>query len=218
MEGHAAMDMSVTENGSMWQRLRSPMGRTATSHAFVMDWAAIWTDIAIGLLIAGALAAWVPESFWQNFFLVDHPTLAKIWGPLVGPIVAIVSFVCSIGNVPLAAVLWNGGISFGGVIAFIFADLIVLPILNIYRKYYGVKMAGFLLLTFYVTMVAAGYAVEILFGAAGLIPSERNAKVVEASVTLNYTTVLNIIFLAFAALLVVRFVRTGGREMLKHMN
>jgi uncharacterized membrane protein YraQ (UPF0718 family) len=218
MEGHAAMDMSVTENGSMWQRLRSPMGRTATSHAFVMDWAAIWTDIALGLLIAGALGAWVPESFWQNFFLVDHPTLAKIWGPLVGPIVAIVSFVCSIGNVPLAAVLWNGGISFGGVIAFIFADLIVLPILNIYRKYYGANMAAFLLVTFYVTMVAAGYAVEILFGAAGLIPSERNAKVVEASVTLNYTTVLNIIFLAFAALLVARFVRTGGREMLRHMN
>ena len=194
------------------------MGRTATSHAFVMDWAAIWTDIAIGLLIAGALAAWVPESFWQNFFLVDHPTLAKIWGPLIGPIVAIVSFVCSIGNVPLAAVLWNGGISFGGVIAFIFADLIVLPILNIYRKYYGTRMAVFLLVTFYATMVAAGYAVEILFGAAGLIPTERNAKVVEASVTLNYTTVLNIIFLAFAALLVVRFVRTGGREMLRHMN
>jgi uncharacterized membrane protein YraQ (UPF0718 family) len=96
--------------------------------------------------------------------------------------------------------------------------LIVLPILNIYRKYYGAKMAVFLLATFYVTMGAAGYAVEILFGAAGLIPSERNAKVVEASVTLNYTTVLNIIFLAFAALLVVRFVRTGGREMLKHMN
>jgi uncharacterized membrane protein YraQ (UPF0718 family) len=218
MEGHAAMDMSVTEQGSIWQRLRSPMGRTATSHAFVMDWAAIWTDISVGLLIAGALAAWVPESFWQSFFLVDHPTLAKIWGPLVGPIVAIVSFVCSIGNVPLAAVLWNGGISFGGVIAFIFADLIVLPILNIYRKYYGLKMAGFLLVTFYVTMVAAGYAVEILFGAAGLVPSERNAKVVEASVTLNYTTVLNIIFLAFAALLVTRFVRTGGRDMLKHMN
>jgi uncharacterized membrane protein YraQ (UPF0718 family) len=218
MEGHAAMDMNVTEPGSLWQRLRSPMGRTATSHAFVMDWAAIWTDIVIGLLIAGALAAWVPESFWQNFFLVDHPTLAKIWGPLVGPIVAIVSFVCSIGNVPLAAVLWNGGISFGGVIAFIFADLIVLPILNIYRKYYGLKMAGFLLVTFYVTMVAAGYAVELIFGAAGLIPTERNAKVVEASVTLNYTTVLNIIFLVFAARLVARFIRTGGREMLKHMN
>ena len=79
----------------------------------------------------------MPESFWQGFFLVDHPVLAKLWGPLIGPLVAMLSFVCSIGNVPLAAVLWNGGISFGGVVAFIFADLIVLPILNIYRKYYG---------------------------------------------------------------------------------
>ena len=92
-------------------------------HYFVMDWAAIWKDIVAGLLIAGALAAWVPESFWQGFFLVDHPLLAKVWGPLVGPLVAMLSFVCSIGNVPLAAVLWNGGISFGGVVAFIFADL-----------------------------------------------------------------------------------------------
>ena len=110
---------------------------------------------------------------------------------------------------PLAAVLWNGGISFGGVIAFIFADLIVLPILNIYRKYYGWRMMLFLLGTFYVTMVAAGFVVEILFGALGLIPTgPRNAKVVEAHVTWNYTTVLNIVFLALAALLLWRFFRT----------
>ena len=133
MEGHAAMDMSVT-GGSIFERLTSPRGFTAISHYYVMDWASIWKDIAGGLLIAGALAAWVPNSFWQSFFLVDHPVLAKLWGPLVGPLVAMVSFVCSIGNLPLAAVLWNGGISFGGVVAFIFADLIVLPILNIYRK------------------------------------------------------------------------------------
>ena len=99
-----------------------------------------WPDIVAGLLIAGALAAWVPSEFWQRFFLVQHPVAAILWGPIVGPIVAMLSFVCSIGNVPLAAVLWNGGISFGGVIAFIFADLIVLPILNIYRKYYGGPM------------------------------------------------------------------------------
>jgi uncharacterized protein len=129
MEGHAEMDMSVTE-GSIWSRIRSSEGFTAISHYFVMDWASIWKDIGGGLLIAGALAAWVPASFWERFFLTDHPVLAAIWGPLVGPVVAVVSFVCSIGNVPLAAVLWNGGISFGGVIAFIFADLIVLPILN----------------------------------------------------------------------------------------
>jgi len=205
MEGHAGMDMSVTEGGSLWHRMTSPQGFTAISHTFLMDWAAVWKDIFGGLLIAGALAAWVPDSFWQGFFLVDHPLLAKIWGPLVGPLVAIVSFVCSIGNVPLAAVLWNGGISFGGVIAFIFADLIILPILNIYRKYYGWRMMLFLLGTFYGTMVAAGFVVELLFGGLGVIPTgPRNAKVVEAHVAWNHTTVLNIIFLALAGLLLWR--------------
>jgi len=104
------------------------------SHIFVVEWAAVLLDIAIGLLIAGAIGAWVPEGFWQSFFLVDHPLLAKLSGPLIGPFVALSSFVCSIGNVPLAAVLWNGGISFGGVVSFIFADLLILPILVIYRK------------------------------------------------------------------------------------
>jgi uncharacterized membrane protein YraQ (UPF0718 family) len=217
MEGHAEMDMSVTE-GSLLARVTSARGFTAISHYYVMDWASIWKDIAAGLLIAGALAAWVPESFWQSFFLVDHPTLAKIWGPLIGPVVAMLSFVCSIGNVPLAAVLWNGGISFGGVAAFIFADLIVLPILNIYRKYYGRRMSLFLLGIFYVSMVAAGLIVEVLFQAFGLVPDERNARVVEASVTWNVTTFLNILFLALSAVLVARFLRTGGPRMLRMMN
>ncbi len=128
-----------------------------------------------------------------------------------------VSFVCSIGNVPLAAVLWNGGISFGGVVAFIFADLIVLPVLDIYRRYYGPGMAGFLLASFYATMVAAGLVVELLFGALGLVPDERTARVVEASVTWNYTTALDLVFLALAAVLVTRFARTGGPAMLRMM-
>jgi uncharacterized membrane protein YraQ (UPF0718 family) len=216
MEGHAEMDMSMT-GGSFLERLTSARGFTAISHYYVMDWASIWKDIAGGLLIAGALAAWVPESFWQSFFLVDHPVLAKVWGPLVGPIVAMLSFVCSIGNVPLAAVLWNGGISFGGVVSFIFADLIVLPILNIYRKYYGPRVSMYLLVTFYATMVVAGLVVETLFGILGLVPDQRNAKVVEASVTWNYTTLLNIAFLALTVVLVVRFLRTGGPAMLRMM-
>jgi uncharacterized protein len=149
--------------------------------------------------------------------LEGDPLLAAVWGPLVGPLVAILSFVCSIGNVPLAAVLWNGGISFGGVMAFIFADLIVLPILNIYRKYYGWRMSLFLLATFYAAMVVAGLAVELVFGLLGLIPDEHNARVVEASIQLNYTTVLNIVFLILAAVLVWRFLRTGGPGMLKEM-
>src|ERR1700749_2313123 len=217
MEGHAAMDMSVQGEGSFWRRLLSREGFTSVSPVFVMEWAAILRDLILGLLIAGAIAAWVPESFWQRFFFVDHPVLSTLWGPIVGPVVAIVSFVCSIGNVPLAAVLWNGGISFGGVVAFIFADLLILPILNIYRKYYGTKMMLTLLGTFYAAMVAAGYLVELIFGAAGLIPSQRSATVMHADISWNYTTWLNIVFVALAALLVMRFVTTGGIPMLRMM-
>lgn len=216
MEGHAEMDMSVTQ-GSFWQRITSKNGFTATSHYFVMDLLAVWKDIAGGLLIAGALAAWVPKDFWKEFFLVSHPVAAKVWGPIVGPIVAVVSFVCSVGNIPLAAVLWNGGISFGGVIAFIYADLIVLPIIDIYRKYYGWKVAGLIVAVFYVAMVLAALLIELLFDLLGLIPSQRSAQIVETSISLNYTTVLNVIFLAIALLLVVRFLKTDGRKMLAHM-
>ena len=217
MEGHAEMDMSVSE-GTILQRIFSDKGLTAISHYFVMDWVSVWKDIAAGLLLAGAIAAWVPQDFWQAFFLSDHPLLAKFWGPIVGPIVAIISFVCSVGNIPLAAVLWNGGISFGGVIAFIYADLIVIPILDIYRKYYGWKMAGFILGTFYVAMATSALVIEFLFQGLGLIPQQRSAQVVEASVSFNYTTVLNIVFLIIATLLLVRFLKTGGPKMLRMMN
>src|SRR5580693_10273251 len=217
MEGHAAMDMSIQREGSFWRRLLSREGFTSVSHVFVMEWAAILRDLVLGLLIAGAIAAWVPESFWQHFFFVDHPVLSTLWGPIVGPVVAIVSFVCSIGNVPLAAVLWNGGISFGGVVAFIFADLLIIPILNIYRKYYGTAMMLTLLGTFYAAMVAAGYLVELIFGAASLIPSQRNATVMQAGISWNYTTWLNIVFLVIAALLVYRFITSGGLPMVRMM-
>src|SRR2546428_3568516 len=216
MEGHAAMDMSVS-GGTFFARLLSGRGFTAVSNYFVMDWASVWIDIVVGLLIAGALAAWVPDSFWRAFFLSNNPTLAKIEGPLVGPLVAMVSFVCSVGNVPLAAVLWRGGISFGGVVSFIFADLIILPILDIYRKYYGWKVMGYILVTFYITMAAAGYVVEFLFEALGIIPQNRNIVATTQGIQWNYTTVLNIIFLVVAAVLVIRFIRTGGLPMLKMM-
>ena len=101
MEGHAAMDMSITEEGGLWHRLRSKEALTSISHIFVMEWAAVVRDIVGGLLIAGAVAAWVPDSFWGRFFAIHHPLLSKLWGPLIGPIVSLLSFVCSIGNVPL---------------------------------------------------------------------------------------------------------------------
>ena len=216
MEGHAVMDMSIS-GGSFFSRLLSRRGFTAISNFFVMDWASVWVDIVLGLLIAGALAAWVPNSFWNAFFFSNNPTLARIEGPLVGPLVSVVSFVCSVGNVPLAAVLWRGGISFGGVVSFIFADLIILPILDIYRKYYGWRVMRYILLTFYITMAAAGYVVEFLFQALGIIPTNRNVVAISEGVQWNYTSILNIVFLLLAAILVIRFIRTGGISMLKMM-
>jgi uncharacterized protein len=218
MEGHAAMDMSVGREGSFWKRLASAEGFTSVSHNFVMEWAAVLRDIVIGLLIAGAAAAWIPESFWQGLFVTDHPVLARIWGPLIGPLVAVAAFVCSIGNVPLAAVLWNGGISFGGVVSFVFADLIIVPLIVIYAKYYGRRMAFKLTGIFYVTMVIAGYVVELVFTPLHLVPSgPRHASVGDDGISWNYTSWLNIVLLAVAAALVWRFFRTGGRAMLSMM-
>ena len=217
MEGHAAMDMSVTGGGSFWRRLASPSGFTAVAHTFVMEWAAVIRDIIIGLLIAGAAAAWIPDTFWQHLFLSDNPLAAKLWGPLVGPLVAIASFVCSIGNAPLAAVLWAGGISFGGVVSFIFADLLIIPILVIYSRYYGRRMAWFIFGTFYASMVAAGYVIEFAFQPLGLVPTTRHANIGQTAPAWNYTTWLNIIFLFLAGVLLWRFFTTGGRAMLAMM-
>jgi hypothetical protein len=216
MEGHAEMDMSV-HGGSIWQRLTSPKGITAISHYYWMDWASIWFDIALGLLLAGAAAAWVPHDIWARIFATHDPVLSKIVGPLLGPLIAVVTFVCSVGNVPLAAVLWNGGASFGGVISFIFADLIILPILDIFRRYYGLKVTAILTLIFYAAMVGAGYVVELLFGALHLVPGTRNAIVKPEAIGWDYTTFLNIVAIIASALLFWRFVRTGGPEMLRHM-
>ena len=220
MEGHAAMDMSVGGGGSVFARLRSPAGFTAVSHVYVMEWAAILRDVAIGLVAAGMLAAWVPDSWWRSLFLTHHGAWANAWGPVIGPLVAVLSFVCSVGNVPLAAVLWNGGISFGGVIAFIFADLIILPILDIYRRYYGLRMAGFLFATLTASMVAAGLVVGYLFDWLGLTPSGRHAKVENASTAFgwNITSALDVVALAVSAALVWRFFATGAGPMLRMMN
>ena len=217
MEGHAAMDMSVQDGRPFTRRLLSAEGYTSVAHVFVMEWAAILRDLVIGLLIAGGIAAWVPDSFWRAFFFTGHPLASKVWGPVIGPLVAMISFVCSIGNVPLAVVLWKGGISFGGVIAFIFADLLILPILNIYRKYYGWRTTAFLAVTFYAAMVVAGYLVELAFDVIGLTPDPSTARIPEQGISWNYTTFLNIVFLALAAALLIRFLRTGGRAMLAMM-
>ena len=217
MEGHAAMDMSVEGDAPFWRKLLSPAGFTSVSNVFVMEWAAVVRDLVIGLIIAGMLAAWVPDQFWQSLFLAHDPTGSAIIGPLIGPLVAILSFVCSIGNVPLAVVLWTGGISFGGVVAFIFADLIILPILSIYRRYYGTRTALLLGAALYATSTLAGYIVEGLFDLLGWIPSRASAHLPSGGVSWDYTSWLNIVFLLVAAVLIYRFVRTGGLPMLRMM-
>jgi uncharacterized membrane protein YraQ (UPF0718 family)/YHS domain-containing protein len=217
MEGHGEMDMSITE-GPFPRRLVSARAFTAIAHYFYMDLASLWQDLLLGFLIAGALAAWVPERFWQAFFLTDHPVLSTFWGPLVGPFISMISFVCSVGNVPLAAVLWNGGISFGGVIAFIFADLIILPIVNIHRRYYGGRMSIYLLGASYLAMALAGLLVELAFQALGIVPVHFRVTVFESLPTWNFTTFLDLGFLVLAAVLGWRFLTTGGREMLRMMS
>jgi uncharacterized protein len=216
MEGHAAMDMSL-HTGTFWQKLTSRAGLTATSHYYWMDWYSLIPDIALGLFISGILAAFVPQTFWQGFFLTGHPIAARLWGPLVGPLVAVLSFVCSVGNVPLAAVLWNGGISFGGVISFLFADLLIFPILNIYRKYYGLKVAAILAGVFYIAMAVAALIVDTIFAALHLIPAHTQLQIMHESVTWNYTTILNIAFLLISALTLIRFLKTSGPAMLREM-
>jgi hypothetical protein len=217
MEGHGEMDMSITE-GPFLRRLFSGRGLTAVSHYFYMDIASLAVDLALGFLIAGALAAWVPNSVWQSLFFTSHPAASAIWGPFIGPVIAALTFVCSVGNIPLAVVLWNGGISFGGVISFIFADLIILPILDIYRRYYGRRMMLYLLVTSYGAMVLAGLVVGGAFQLLGLVPEHHYINAFQAPPSWNYTTFLDIAALAVAGLLGWRFLRTGGREMLRAMN
>jgi uncharacterized membrane protein YraQ (UPF0718 family) len=217
MEGHGEMDMSISE-GPFVKRLLSRQAFTNISHYFFMDVHSVYIDIGAGFLIAGALAAWVPNSFWHVFFFTSNPTVNIFWGPLVGPLLSMVSFVCSVGNVPLAAVLWNGGMSFGGVISFIFADLIILPILNIYRKYYGGRASLYLLAVSYISMALAGFLIGLAFNVAGLTPAHFNVSAFQAPPAWNYTTFLDIVFVALIAVMLWRFLTTGGPEMLRMMS
>jgi len=216
MEGHGAMDMSITD-GPLLQRAFSGRALTSIAHYFFMNIYGLWTDLVLGFVIAGALGSWVSDSVWSRLFLEGHGLLSEVWGAVIGPLVAVISFVCSVGNVPLAAVLWRGGISFGGVIAFIFADLIILPVLNIYRRYYGRQVAVYLFVVSYLTMALAGLVVGLLFNVSGLTPTNRHVTVFDTAVSWNYDTFLNIAVLMLMAVLLVRFLRTGGVAMLRMM-
>jgi len=147
------------------------------------------------------MAVVVPMDVWNDVFLSGHGFWTTLENVVLGPFIAFISFVCSIGNVPMAAALWHGGISFGGVISFIFADLIALPLVLIYRKYYGTGFTVRLFATFWAVMATAGLIVEGLFSALGLVPDERPHEVVRTGFAWNYTTFLNIIFLGVLAVL-----------------
>jgi len=185
-----------------WSRkLRSKAAWSDAASYTMADITMLRTELAIGYVVAGFLAVLVPDSAWHAVFFEGHGFWTTLENVIVGPVIAIVSFVCSVGNVPLAAALWKGGISFGGVISFIFADLITLPLLVIYRKYYGTKLALRLLLWFWAVMAIAGLAVEGIFAVAGLIPDARPTDIVMTSFSWNYTTVLNLVFLGVFAYL-----------------
>jgi YHS domain-containing protein len=158
-------------------------------------------ELVIGYAAAGFLAVVVPTTVWNDVFFQGHGIWTTLENVLVGPFIAVISFVCSIGNVPMAAALWHGGISFGGVISFIFADLIAFPLLLIYRKYYGTRLTLRIFFTFWAVMAAAGLIVEVIFDGFDLIPKTRPQDIVHTGFEWNYTSVLNIVFLGVFAVL-----------------
>jgi uncharacterized membrane protein YraQ (UPF0718 family)/YHS domain-containing protein len=195
------------------RRLRSAEAWSDVAHNFRGDWQMLWKEIGIGFLLAGFIGL-LPMDVFNVLFVTDAPpALRTIENVLVGPLIAVLSFVCSIGNVPLAAVLWSGGISFSGVLAFLFADLIVLPILAIYRKYYGTAFALRITALMLIAMVLAALGVGGVFSAIGLVPATRpSADDVFGSVGLDYKLVLNVIALGVFAALFALTARRGATD------
>ena len=194
-KGHEHQTMAVV--GATWRdRLTNPHTRVMVAQNFAMEWFMLWKDLLAGFLIAGFLAAFVPGDAWKTLFLSGQPAWLQMpVNAIVGPIVAIVTFVCSIGNVPLAAILWAGGASFGGVLAFLYADLIVLPLLDVYRRYFGWRMAAYIGGIFFVTMAAAALVMDLAFSALGLVPTpNENIRAQITDFSLNYTFWLNLVF------------------------
>ena len=199
--GHDADGADGQGEGSWRTAVRTKSGWADAASYTIADLTMVRREMVIGFLVAGVLAVAVPASFWSAFFISGHGIWTSIENAVIGPFIAFISFVCSIGNVPLAAALWKGGISFGGVISFIFADLIALPLVLIYRKYYGTGLALRMLAVFWTVMAVAGLATQLIFAAAGLVPTRRPAQIVPEHLTLNYTTVLNIVFVLVFSLL-----------------
>jgi uncharacterized protein len=195
------------------ERLTSASAWSDVAHNFRGDWQMLWKEITIGFLLAGFIGL-LGDDFFNSLFVEDAPpVVVAIENVIVGPIIAVLSFVCSIGNIPLAAVLWSGGISFAGVMAFIFADLIVLPIVAIYRKYYGWQFALRITALMFVTMVIAALLVDGLFSAAGLIPTTRPSREdIFGTIGLDYKLILNLVGLIVFAALFYLTMRRGATD------
>jgi hypothetical protein len=193
----------AAEGETWWARLRNPKTRILVAQNFAMEWSMLWKDLLLGFVIAGLLAALVPQGFWKALFLSGWSPWVQIpVNALLGPLVAIVTFVCSIGNVPLAAVLWAGGASFGGVLAFLYADLIVLPLLDVYRRYFGWRMAAYIGVVFFTTMAGAALVMDVAFSLLGIVPTPNpDVRAQMTDFSLDYTFWLNLIFGALAAYL-----------------
>jgi hypothetical protein len=202
MAGVSAERAAELEQTHWSVKLRSRGAWADAAGYSVADATMLWRELLVGYVVAGFLTVFVSTDVWNTVFFTGHGIWTTVENVIVGPFIAIVSFVCSIGNVPLAAALWHGGISFGGVIAFIFGDLITIPLLLIYRKYYGGRVALRLLFWFWAVMSVAALLTELLFDAAGLIPQDRTQTVVESGFSWNYTTSLNLAFLALAGYLI----------------
>ena len=205
---------AASEGLSLRDRVTSVRAWSDVAHNFRGDVGMLWKEILAGFVIAGFIAL-LPMDFFNGLFLTDSPApLRLVENVLVGPIVAALSFVCSVGNVPLAAVLWSGGISFSGVLAFIYADLIIVPIVLAYRKYYGGRVTVRLVGVMFATMAVAALLVDGLFSLFGLVPHTRPSiqSITERAIAWNYTTFLNIAFLAVAAALVTLTLRRGAKD------
>jgi uncharacterized protein len=186
------------------RRLTSAAAWSDVAHNFRGDWHMLWKEITLGFVLAGFIAQ-LGNDFFNGLFLTSTGgTLATIENAVVGPVIAVLSFVCSVGNVPLAAVLWSGGIGFAGVLSFLFADLIVLPIVLAYRKYYGWPFTARIVALMFVTMVLAALAIDGLFGALGLIPEgpRPSRSSVFGSISVDYKLFLNILGTAVFAVLI----------------
>jgi uncharacterized membrane protein YraQ (UPF0718 family)/YHS domain-containing protein len=194
---------SAAERLPWRQRLTSVSAWSDVAHNFRGDWQMLWKEITLGFLLAGFIAQ-LGNGFFEHLFIRNAPApLPTIENVIIGPLIAVISFVCSVGNVPLAAVLWSGGISFGGVLAFLFADLIVIPIVLIYRKYYGGRFTVRITVLMFITMVIAALIVDGLFSAFGLIPTGPRPTRADifSQIQLNYKLVLNVLgFVIFAVL------------------